>query len=75
MATTFQVLGKPPPSVWDALTTRQRRSLDQYINRRVVERCYRVAYDVGYDAGLAARNKKVKKRKISPSPPISEGAG
>jgi len=75
MATTFQVWGKPPPSVWDTLTPRQRRSLDVYINLRIAGPCYRIAYDCGYADGLNSQNKTLKRPKRHPSTPNREDAG
>lgn len=50
-STTFQVWGKPPPSVWNALTEAQRKALDRYIDKTIIEPTYRIAYDCGFEAG------------------------
>jgi hypothetical protein len=50
-ARIVDVWGKPPPSVWNALTERQQKALERYIDKRVIEVCYRIAYDCGLQAG------------------------
>lgn len=51
MATVFQVWGSLPPSVYAALTDRQRRALEKYIEKNIIQQCYRIAYDCGHEAG------------------------
>lgn len=56
------VWGKLPPSL--KLTPTQMRTLDRYINSRVVKVCYRVAYDAGRDsagAGASTLAKELRK--------------
>ena len=54
-ADTFDVFGKPPDIVGNALRPRATNALKRYVDR-VVKKVYRIAYDAGRHANQAAHD-------------------
>lgn len=62
MATIYQVWGDLPRSLKQSMTDRQKKALNRYVQDRIIRPCYRLAYDLGREAGIKQAVRRIPYR-------------